>query len=211
MADIRNRIEQSNKGKTSPTERAINKALQPKREKVPDPNKEYVYNPDGTIATTKDGRFLTKGLQEHLEKSAVMFRKFQSDDSEEGRQRRREASAKAAETRAKRKSMRDSLEKILQSAVSPDSFLECPELFGVPSATIQEVMLTKMAEQALNGNVNAFLAVRDTAGDKPIERQQTEICLSDADRELLETVNNRLIEQKPQDIVVDCSEIIDID
>lgn len=44
-----------------------------------------------------------------------------------------------------------------------------------PSRTNGEALLIAMIETALAGDVKAFLAIRDTAGEKPVEEHATEV------------------------------------
>lgn len=42
-----------------------------------------------------------------------------------------------------------------------------------PEQTVAEALVASMIESALAGDVKAFTALRDTAGEKPTEKQQT--------------------------------------
>ena len=44
----------------------------------------------------------------------------------------------------------------------------------------REAISTSMIGQALKGNVKAFIAIRDTIGEKPTEKTQTELTLTQA-------------------------------
>lgn len=44
-----------------------------------------------------------------------------------------------------------------------------------PDQTVAEALVASMIESALAGDVKAFTALRDTAGEKPTEKQQTEL------------------------------------
>lgn len=42
-----------------------------------------------------------------------------------------------------------------------------------PEQTVSEALVSSMIESAMAGDVKAFIALRDTAGEKPAEKQQT--------------------------------------
>ena len=64
--------------------------------------------------------------------------------------------------------------------------------------SLYDLMVAKMIEESLHGNVKAFTAVRDSAGDKPVDEANISADLiTDADRELLRNVANRLGDIKP--------------
>ena len=59
--------------------------------------------------------------------------------------------------------------------------------------TIYEAMAAAQAVQAMAGNVKAFVAFRDSAGDKPVDQvQQVGEVLSDEDRLLMQRVAERM-------------------
>ena len=58
-------------------------------------------------------------------------------------------------------------------------------------------MVLKMAEEALHGNVKAFTAVRDSAGDKPVDTSEIKAeVVTDTDMELVRNVAERLSGRK---------------
>ena len=54
-------------------------------------------------------------------------------------------------------------------------------------------MAAAQAVQAMAGNVKAFVAFRDSAGDKPADQMEiTAEAVTDADRELMQNIQKRL-------------------
>ena len=62
-----------------------------------------------------------------------------------------------------------------------------------PHMTVYDVMNASAIGRAISGNVKAMEYVRDTHGDKPVDKVDvTGNIMTDSDRELLQTVNARL-------------------
>ena len=60
-------------------------------------------------------------------------------------------------------------------------------------ASVQEVATAAMARRAMQGDRGALEYIRDTAGEKPTDRQEiTADIMTDADRALLRQVQNRM-------------------
>lgn len=59
--------------------------------------------------------------------------------------------------------------------------------------TLYDLMVAKMCEEALSGNVRAFAEIRDSAGDKPVQKQEIKAdVVSEQDMELVRNVQARL-------------------
>ena len=78
------------------------------------------------------------------------------------------ASGKA---KRKRKTIREELEFLLEKNLKNNK--------GEDIST-REAISTAMIGQAIKGNVKAFIAIRDTIGEKPTEKTQTELTLTQA-------------------------------
>lgn len=105
---------------------------------------------------------------------------------------------KSGETRRRRKTARELLDKMLQSNLSED---QIEEILGTAASmlsgdnTVYNVMLAKMAQQAMSGDTKAFIALRDTAGDKPIEQSVTLTdSMSDEDRKQIDKMRKQLMD-----------------
>lgn len=89
--------------------------------------------------------------------------------SEQAREYGRKGGIRSAEKRKERKRLQD----IVRTMLAADSKDD-------PDVTVGEALVASMIENAMAGDVKAFVALRDTAGYKPTEKQQTELsgCLS---------------------------------
>jgi len=75
-----------------------------------------------------------------------------------------------------------------------------------PNATLYDLIQAVAVGKALDGNMKAYELVRDTHGDKPIERVEvTENVTTDQDRELMRTIAARLEKAESVQIVEDVS------
>lgn len=59
--------------------------------------------------------------------------------------------------------------------------------------SIYDVLMLKMVDQGLKGSVKAFETVRDSVGDRPVNRTETDVnIINDSDTALLNRIANRL-------------------
>ena len=86
-------------------------------------------------------------------------RRFQQ--GEEQRERARRAGKRSAQVRKERKTMRQELEALLREDIHDKN--------GKVMNT-QTALGTSLIKAALNGDVRAFIAIRDTIGEKPVEK-----------------------------------------
>ena len=120
-------------------------------------------------------------------------------------ERRREISAKGAEAvnklHGEKKTAKQSLENILTLKVTPEIIAgaDLPDEIAErmkrdnPDATLYDLIQIVAVGRAVGGNVKAMEYVRDTHGDKPIERVEvTENVTTEADRELMRRIAERL-------------------
>ena len=77
----------------------------------------------------------------------------------------------SGEAKRKRKTIREELEFLLAKRLKNNK--------GEDIST-REAISTAMIGQAIKGNVKAFIAIRDTIGEKPTEKTQTELTLTQA-------------------------------
>ena len=76
-----------------------------------------------------------------------------------------------------------------------------------PNATLYDLIQAVAVGRALGGNMKAYELIRDTNGDKPIERVEvTENITTDADREMLRNIAERLQDGEKIEIVKDITE-----
>ena len=77
----------------------------------------------------------------------------------------------SGEAKRKRKTIREELEFLLEKKLKNNK--------GKDIST-REAISTALIGQAIKGNVKAFIAIRDTIGEKPTEKTQTELTLTQA-------------------------------
>ena len=54
-------------------------------------------------------------------------------------------------------------------------------------------MLAKMFQVACSGDTKAFIAIRDTVGDKPVDKQEISAdIITDADRKMIDNIKKRI-------------------
>lgn len=129
-------------------------------------------------------------------------------------EKRKEISKKGAEAIQKlhgeKKTAKQSLEKILTLKVDdeilaaadvPDELIQKLKRDN-PNATLYDLMQLVAVGRAVSGNMKAYELVRDTHGDKPIERVEvTENVTTDQDRELMRTIAARLEQAESVQII----------
>lgn len=114
---------------------------------------------------------------------------------EEQRALRSKAGKASGESRRKRRTAKEIARTILQTDLSASQIDEvldgAKDLIG-EDVSAYAVMIAKMVQEGLRGNVQAFTAVRDTAGDKPTDKQEVTAAVTAGDVALLEKVGARL-------------------
>lgn len=123
-------------------------------------------------------------------------------EPEERKERQQAGGAASGESRRARRSLREICQAIADLPLTSKDALtdegaqriaeQTEQQTGKP-CTIYEAMAAAQAVQAMAGNVKAFVAFRDSAGDKPADQVElTAETMTDADRELLANVQKRL-------------------
>ena len=114
---------------------------------------------------------------------------------------RKAISAKAAAARkvnaARRKTIQEISDQILSlSGGDLKTVLDNKELqekAGALDLSVYDIMYLKMIDQSLKGSVKAFEAVRDSAGDKPISKTESNVnIINESDTALLKRIAGRL-------------------
>lgn len=120
---------------------------------------------------------------------------FADRSTEEVREIAARGGRKSGESRRKRRTAKEIARTILQTDLSAEQVEEvldgARDLIG-DDASAYAVMIAKMVQEGLRGNVQAFTAVRDTAGDKPTDKQEVTAAVTAGDVALLEKVGARL-------------------
>ena len=127
---------------------------------------------------------------------------FDRMDPEKHREISKKGRAAQAELYGQKKTARESLEKLLTLKINDDIVAGAdidPEVArklkaSNPEATLYDLIQCVAVGRALTGSIRAAEYVRDTHGDKPVDRHEIngEMIMTDQDRNLLETINQRL-------------------
>lgn len=137
---------------------------------------------------------------------------FNEMDSERLREISRKGQKALMELHGEKKTARDSLKNILTLKVTDEIY----ELADVdpkvaerlkrdnPNATLYDLIQCVAVGRALEGNVKAMEYVRDTHGDKPIDKVEiSDNVMTEADRELLRNISSRLEDGDRLEVVRD--------
>lgn len=104
-----------------------------------------------------------------------------------------------AESKRKRKAAKEILETLLAADMSAEQREEvlgtAESLLGAETSAYA-VMFAKMLQEACKGNVNAAAFIRDSAGDKPTDKQEVTASITQADMAMVEKVRRRLEAEK---------------
>ena len=126
---------------------------------------------------------------------------FDKMDPEKHREIARKGQAAMRELHGEKKTARQSLESILtlkateeiMTAADIDPKVSEKLRRDNPNATIYDLIQAVAVGKALDGSIRAAEYVRDTHGDKPVDRHEISAdIMTDQDRNLLETINQRL-------------------
>lgn len=145
----------------------------------------------------KQGKLKPVGSQ----KGYMNLKPLTEIDPEKAREIRRKGYEAQQKVLTEKKTAKESLEKLLSIVAKESAKGKIDEdilrkaLAVNPNLTLYDVINLKMIESARNGNVKAYVAVRDSVGDKPHDKMDvTAQSLTDDDRALLESVRARIDE-----------------
>ena len=96
---------------------------------------------------------------------------------EERRENARKAGIASGVARRKKRDLREACLAILETEITTKSG---------DKMTGSEAMVAKLFQQAMKGNIKAFIALRDTAGQKPVEK----LVVSDVDPSVINEVES---------------------
>ena len=136
----------------------------------------------------------------HGTKNLIPFNEL---TQEEQREIAKKGGKKSGEVRKQRKNAKELLERLLSTNMTDDMIQDVlggsKDLLG-DDKTAYNVMLTKMLQVACAGDTKAFVALRDTVGDKPADKQEiTADIMTDADRKLIDNIKKRIVNSAPID------------
>ena len=115
---------------------------------------------------------------------------------EERREIGRKGGLKNGERLRARKNARELLSDILAQNMTDTQIEEilgsASDLLG-DNKTAYNVMMVKALQVAMTGDVKGLAFVRDTVGDAPVNKQETNVSITDSDKALIDTVRQRLL------------------
>lgn len=127
---------------------------------------------------------------------------FAERKPEELREMARTGQQKGTETQRQRRTLKEICQAIAELPLANTEALNdetAQEIAAQTAAqtgkpcTIYEAMAAAQAVQAMAGNVKAFVAFRDSAGDKPADQVElTAETMTDADRKMLQNIQKRM-------------------
>ena len=77
---------------------------------------------------------------------------------------------KSQQVRREKRLLKDTIEMLLNNKPTPEMINECAEKFGFNPKDLQEVITGGLISRAMSGDPRAYEVLRDTAGQKPVER-----------------------------------------
>ena len=96
---------------------------------------------------------------------------------EEVRENGRRGGIASGVARRRKKDLREACLAILETEITTKTY---------DKMTVSEAMVANLFQQAMKGNIKAFIALRDTAGQKPVEK----LVVSDVDPSVINEVEN---------------------
>jgi general stress protein YciG len=197
-------------------------------------NKKTIWKKKGAFCLKQDAFFCGLNMDESKEEKTLYRKIIDGDAEPVGSQkgwknlekrtsfnemdpeRRREICRKGAEAvnklHGEKKTAKQSLEKILTLKIDSEimSAADVPRELADklrrdnPDATLYDLIQIVAVGRAVGGNIKAAEYIRDTHGDKPIERVEvTDNVTTDADRELMRQLSERLQDGSRLEIVKD--------
>lgn len=160
-------------------------------------SKEISHNADQESKNTVTGNSAEKDGQRKTGKEKGYANLIPMNKMTEAEQREiaKKGGKASAESRKRRKTAKDIAQAILSTKLNAsqiDEILDGAKNLIGDDTSAYAVMIAKMIQEANRGNVQAFTAVRDTAGDKPTDKQEVTAAVTAGDVALLGKVAARL-------------------
>ena len=113
--------------------------------------------------------------------------------SEELRERARKGGKASVEARRKKKAMKEQFELLLSLGVKDKEARKKMKALGINPDNIDNQMATviSMWQESVKGNVQAATFIRDTIGEKPIEKVEMNASVNKVAQEIEEYVESR--------------------
>ena len=93
-------------------------------------------------------------------------------DSERARELQKKSAKKQRENIIKKKSLKDQLQLLMSLDIKKDKIKKQLKELGIPNTEQNNQMAMNVAlfQQALKGNTKAYELIRDTSGEKPVDK-----------------------------------------
>lgn len=154
-------------------------------------------NVNSTSDTENDNEITNNNVKTGREKSIANLVPFTSEQSQEqAKINGRLGGIKSGKVRRERKTARELLTDILVKSLTDE---QIEEILGSASALLGDdksaynVMMVKALQGAMQGDVKSQMFIRDTVGDAPVNKQEVQATITDADKQLIDTVRQRLL------------------
>lgn len=92
--------------------------------------------------------------------------------NEELKKRQSNGGKKSGEVRKEKKLLKETIEMLLSSQPTPEIINQYAEQFGFNPKDLQEVITGGLIQKAMCGDAKAFEVLRDTMGQKPVDKQE---------------------------------------
>lgn len=89
---------------------------------------------------------------------------------EEAKKRGSIGGINSGKAKAEKRLLKDTIEMLLNNKPTPEMINECAEKFGFNPKDLQEVITGGLISRAMSGDPRAYEVLRDTAGQKPVDR-----------------------------------------
>lgn len=83
-----------------------------------------------------------------------------------------EGGRKSGQVRREKRLLKDTIQMFFEAAPTPEVIQQCAEAFGFNPKDLQEVITGGLIQKAMCGDAKAFEVLRDTAGQKPIDKKE---------------------------------------
>lgn len=91
---------------------------------------------------------------------------------EELKKRQSNGGKKSGEARKQKKLLKDTIEMLMKTKPTTEMINNCSKQFGFKPQDLQDVVTGGLISKAINGDAKAFEVLRDTLGQKPVEKHE---------------------------------------
>ena len=114
--------------------------------------------------------------------------------TEEAREKGRAGGIKSGEVRREKKLIKDQLKLLLSLPLKDEKAKKQLQALGIDTENIdnQMAMVISMWNKAIKGDVQAFNSIRDTVGEKPVEKVEANVENKNADISAIKDIANQM-------------------